>query len=366
MSNFRTGNIDKSLVPGLLRGLAPVRAVDQITDVDLDALKSRGKNVLLLDVDNTLVVWRGDVISPEVEAWLQKGRDLGFLICLLSNTRNRERLKRLAAKLGVKYTIGRFKPSRYMYRKALHEFGAKPSQAMMIGDQLFTDILGANRAGIEAIWVRQIAPKDLAATKISRFGERLVRPGIYRGMARMDSDSNADLPVGGTAAFELLRHQAVRQFVKFCIVGGTSTVIDKGLLWVLMFYVGWGDGLMSNALGSWLLEGAPSLFAFAKTPDEAAVPVLNVFTAALAILNSFVWNRRWTFRIRGREHRAVQLKKFFFVAGIGFGLNILITSFLHTVLAGGPERTLAIGAIVATVVVAFWNFLGQKLWTFQR
>ena len=52
----------------------------------------------------------------------------------------------------------------------------------MVGAQLFTDVLGANRTGIDAIWVKPIAYKEFAGTKISRLGERLVRNRLYRAM----------------------------------------------------------------------------------------------------------------------------------------------------------------------------------------
>lgn len=361
MSGFRTGKFDIEQVPGYLRPFAPVQAIDSILDIDPAALAAAGKKLILLDVDNTLVVWRGNEIDPEVQNWIDRAKLAGMNLCLLSNTRNHARLKNLSERFGIQFAIGKFKPSRYLYRKAMQEFGAKPSESVMIGDQLFTDILGANRSGIEAIWVRQMAPRDLITTKVSRMGERVVRRGLYRAL---EPD---ELPIGGAAAIGLLGVPVVRQFIKFCIVGGSSTVIDKGLLWVLMFYVHSSDGgLMSTALGNWLTESMPFLFSFAKTPDEAAVPVLNIFTAGLAILNSFVWNRRWTFKIRGKENRSVQLQKFFVVALIGFVLNVAITSVLHTMLSGGPERSLAIASLVATIAVAFWNFTGQKLWTFRH
>ena len=75
---------------------------------------------------------------------------------------------------------------------------------------------------------------------------------------------------------------------------------------------------------------------------------------------------RWTFKIRGREHRAAQLRKFFAIALIGMLLNTFITTSLGNIIPGHEKRSLAIASLVATVLVAFWNFFGQKLWTFKQ
>lgn len=370
MSTFRTGDFDLDRLPVILRPLAPTSAVDSVLDIRAEDLVARGKRVMLLDVDNTLVVWRGNEISAQVLGWVRSMRDNGIEMCLLSNTRNRERLATLSERLDVPFLIGKFKPSRYMYRLALERFHAKPSEAVMVGDQLFTDILGANRTGIEAIWVRQMASRDLVTTKVSRLGERLVRGKLYQALR--PAGDTGELPLGGSGAFDLLAHPTVKQFVKFCIIGGSSTVIDIGLYWVLMFHVPYGDQLLSDALGTTLVERYPALFTALATKDGALVaklaagPLFKVFSAGVAILNSFVWNRRWTFKIRGREHRAAQLRKFFAIALIGMLLNTFITTSLGNIIPGHEKRSLAIASLVATVLVAFWNFFGQKLWTFKQ
>jgi putative flippase GtrA len=295
-------------------------------------------------------------------------------ICIISNTRHPERLDRLATKLDICYKHHwRFKPSRHMFKQALAEYKVEPKQAVMIGDQLFTDVLGANRSGVDAIWVKQMAPVDFALTKVSRMGERILRKRLYRKIQQLegteepvDEGEEEDLPLGGTAAFELLQNPVVRQFVKFCIVGGSSTVIDLGLLWVMMFYLRSGDELLSQVVGSYLVQHYPMLFgSYAAKPPDAAVPVFKILTSGLAIFNAFVWNRRWTFKIRGKEHRSVQMQKFFAVAIVGMVLNTIITTIVNSNLPGAPKTRLLIAMIVATVLVTFWNFFGQKHWTFK-
>lgn len=382
MSDFRTGRFDKTRVSPAFQRFCPIRAEASIHGIDPAELAKAGKRLVLLDVDNTLLAWRSEDIPQSTHDWVDQARAAGLQMCILSNTRHPERLDRLSKKLGIPYHFGKFKPSTVMYLKALEQFQVKPEEAVMIGDQIFTDVLGANRSGIEAIWVRQMAPVDFFGTKISRLGERLLRKRLYRAMVeeiqQADGDgpeegpAEEDLAVGGTAAFDLFQHPTVRQFVKFVIIGAVSTAIDKGLYMLLMFYVPAGHGLLSDQLGSSLLERFPTLLTGLATkegvliPKLAAGPVFVVFTSTLAIFNSFVWNRRWTFKIGGKEHRAVQLRKFFTIALIGTLLNMAFTAGFSNIIPGHEKRSVLVASAIATVVVAFWNFFGQKLWTFKK
>lgn len=174
------GKVDRERVWRSLRGVAPTRIVDDLRDIDLAALHAQGKRLILLDVDNTLVPWRQEDIPEWVFEWIAGGRAVGLEFCILSNTRRHARLARLSERLDIPFLRGRFKPSRAMYAMALAQFGVQPEQAIMLGDQLFTDVLGANRSGIDAIWVRPMTRRDFVGTKISRFGERIVSTHLRR------------------------------------------------------------------------------------------------------------------------------------------------------------------------------------------
>ncbi|MCO5297425.1 MAG: YqeG family HAD IIIA-type phosphatase [Fimbriimonadaceae bacterium] len=362
MSGFPIGDFDRSAVPFLLRRVCPLQSVETLVDVDLDQLHAKGKTLILLDVDNTLLPWRGLEIPATTRAWIAHARQLGFKMCILSNTRHPERLERLAGELDIAFRRGRFKPSTHMYQMALDEFGVEADEAVMIGDQLFTDVLGANRAGIDSVWVRPMTGRDFIGTKVSRMGEFLVRRTFHRAL-RKEGDLMQNGAVSATSS--LMGRPVVRQFIKFCIVGGTSTVIDVGLHYVLMFVLTVNGELLSLAFGRWLLTATGSVAPDAGDATQISFTVFKVVSASVAILNSFIWNRRWTFRIRGKEDRHRQLVKFVAVAVIGMVLNTLIASGLNSVIPGHPKRSWAIATAVATVAVAFWNFMGQKLWTFR-
>lgn len=373
MSQFRAGSFQREDVHPMFRNLFPVASVLSLYDIDPADLRERGKKLIIIDVDNTLLPWRSEEIPSESIEWIQRAKDASLYVCLLSNTRNPARVQRIAVRLGVEAIRGRFKPNPAGYEQALRQYKVHANEAVMIGDQLFTDILGANRTQIDAIWVHPLTPKDFVGTKVSRFGERLARRFLHKGIESHDEANWLDRLVGATPVDDA-KHVAVipekaslgQQFTKFAIVGGTSTVIDAGLHYLLMFYIPTKDVPFGQSLGDWLIATMPQIFQGSKDAFAASTPVLKVVTASLAILNSFHWNRRWTFGIRGRAEAIGQLQKFFLVSIIGMGLNTLLVTGFNNIIEGHAKRSWAIATLIATVVVAFWNFSGQKFFAFRR
>jgi putative flippase GtrA len=168
------------------------------------------------------------------------------------------------------------------------------------------------------------------------------------------------------AKVPMWRRTVVRQFAKFCVVGVASFVIDYGIRMVLLFGVPCGQTKLGNAFGGWLRSCLPAIFAYADKNVAAALPVFATFSASVAILNSFFWNRSWTFRIRGREDAAAQLRRFVLISVIGLVLNVLFSTAFDRVIPG-PEKTRAgIATVLAAVLVAIWNFVGQRLYAFRK
>ena len=352
---WRTGRFDRNRVPGIFHTFVPAHAAVSLTDIDLDQLWADGKRLILLDVDHTLVKWRAEEFAEPVVAWIERAKQMGFALCIISNTRRVERLGRLCTKLGVETVRGRFKPSRAMYRLALIRFKAKPEEAIMVGDQLMTDILGANRAGIQAIWVQKMEGKEFAGTRVNRMMERFFQSVIYRGLVSPVDEK----PASNEKELPFSERLVTRQFVKFVIVGGSSFLIDFFVTWFLRFHSG-----MAEPLGKWL-EGSIPFFDKFKTPEDAAIPIFVAVAASLAIVNSFIWNRLWTFEIRGKEQRLSQFRRFVLISVIGLVLNVLITSGLNNILPGHRQYSLAIAKVVAAGIVAFWNFAGQRYYAFK-
>ncbi len=374
MRGFKTGTFSKHRVWGPLKALSPIEAAASIMEISAESLATAGKKLVLLDVDNTLLPWKSEDIPDSTFEWIASLKAKEIKLCILSNTRHPDRLQRLSKKLEVPFIRGKFKPNPAIYNQALKDFEAKPEEAIMIGDQLFTDVWGANRAGIDAIWVRRMANREFPGTKISRLGERIVRPALYKAIEMHPNEIDApetesgelDVMPSEAGAMELLKRPIVRQFAKFCIVGGLSFAIDYCIRMTLLFAVPYGDGTLSEVAGTTLMERFPSAFGRFGDAKEAFYPLAAIAGGTFGMINSFLWNRRWTFRIKGREDRMRQLKKFFVVSMIGFLLNVVISSLLNHAIPGDEKTSARIAIVVATGIAAFWNFFGQKLYAFKK
>jgi HAD superfamily phosphatase (TIGR01668 family) len=361
---WKSGDFDRKRISGVFHPFTPAHAADSLEQVDLQRLWDGGKRLILLDVDNTLVEWKGENFAPTILEWLERAKTMGFQLCILSNTRRVERLGRITQLLGVETVRGRFKPSRAMYRLALLKFHRKPAEAIMIGDQMMTDILGANRAGIDAIWVRKMAQKEFGPTRINRFMEGLLTGPIYKSLVT-PIDEHEDTPVVESAK-PLAEKTVFHQFVKFAIVGATSFVVDFAITYFLMKVLHVGGVLLSDRVGETLRTAAPSLFSFAKDNLGAAAPVLGFAASLFAMLNSFVWNRLWTFEVRGKEERLKQMRRFYAVSLVGLVINNVVFTILFNIIPGHRTLSMFVGRAMGAMVAAVWNFLGSRHYAFKK
>ena len=128
---------------------------------------------MILDVDNTLVPWGETEMAPATRSWLEGLRASGFRICLVSNNRRRE-VESLAEELGFPVILGAAKPMRRAFVRAMGLLGTGPSETAVIGDQIFTDILGGNLAGAYTVLVNPLSRREFFTTRVSRQVERLV------------------------------------------------------------------------------------------------------------------------------------------------------------------------------------------------
>lgn len=152
----------------------PDEVVASVSDIYPTRLVQQGIQAVLLDLDNTLVPWQKVDVPDAVRQWVEAMKSAGLRLCLVSNTRRRRRLEILAKELGVAYVPKAFKPRRYGLRQALDQLKATPEQAVMIGDQIFTDVWGGNRMGMRTILVLPMARREFIGTKVSRLVERIL------------------------------------------------------------------------------------------------------------------------------------------------------------------------------------------------
>ena len=133
------------------RGVYP-----SVTEIQAKQLARRGIKLVLADLDNTLVPYKVPEPTPEIVAWKQELEAEGIKLFLLSNSRKPGRAQHFAQALGIPFQGHSGKPKRGGYLRAMERMGCTPEQTVMVGDQIFTDTLGANRSGVVPLLVRPI------------------------------------------------------------------------------------------------------------------------------------------------------------------------------------------------------------------
>jgi hypothetical protein len=136
--------------------LIPRGFYETVTDLSPDALARRGIRLVLADLDNTLVPYGVTEPTAEVAAWKQALDKAGVQLFLLSNSRRPGRPQGFAEKLGIPVLGHAGKPKKKGYLLAMERMGCKPEETVMVGDQIFTDVLGANRVGVTPLLIRPI------------------------------------------------------------------------------------------------------------------------------------------------------------------------------------------------------------------
>lgn len=151
----------------------PDDLIDHVTEITPEFLARRGLRGLLLDLDNTLVPYGSYDEAAEVIRWATELRGAGIGIYLLSNATGK-RAAFWLERLGFGGVGMAGKPNPRAFQKGVQELGLRPEQVGMVGDQVFTDILGGNLAGMHTILVRPLADNALPHTKFARKLERVV------------------------------------------------------------------------------------------------------------------------------------------------------------------------------------------------
>lgn len=154
--------------------LHPHLRVASVHEVTPALLADEGIRSLLVDVDDTLLSSRTDDLDPNVTRWFESLKAAGVAVAILSNG-SQERVRQIATVVGVPALSLAGKPFRVAFRRGLKLLGnASPESTAMVGDQLFTDVLGARQAGLKTILVEPLSPGKLPHTRLARRLERLV------------------------------------------------------------------------------------------------------------------------------------------------------------------------------------------------
>lgn len=147
----------------------------------------------------------------------------------------------------------------------------------------------------------------------------------------------------------LWRRPGVRQLIKFCLVGASSTVIDKGAQFVMLSVI-------------------------EKSAPQIPWWIASIFAFCLGVTNGFFWNRRWTFSQTqaAPSEAATQYAKFIATNVIGLGLNLIFTKLFLVAFTGqvshevNPDKMhVMFASLCAVPIVVIWNFSAAKFWTFR-
>ncbi|MGN1344791.1 MAG: YqeG family HAD IIIA-type phosphatase [Traorella sp.] len=157
----------------MIINLYPDEIKQKLVDIDLNILYEQKISILILDVDNTLCLHDEESISQEKLMWIQKALDLGMKIILISNN-HASRIERIAKKIGCQFCAFSLKPLPFVYMKIIKQNLVDKNCMMCIGDQLFTDILGAKLMGLKNIYVKPMSEKDIIYTRIPRKIEKWI------------------------------------------------------------------------------------------------------------------------------------------------------------------------------------------------
>ena len=135
--------------------LLPTVCCEALTDVTADFLTRRGISLLMLDFDNTIVPYITNEPTPQMKGWLEGMLASCITLCVVSNSK-RDRVKVFCKQYGLNCITHAKKPFAKGIRQCLAQYGKEPQQCAIAGDQIFTDTLGGNCAGLTTILVRPI------------------------------------------------------------------------------------------------------------------------------------------------------------------------------------------------------------------
>ncbi len=158
--------------------------VTRVSDITLEQLRDWNIAGIALDLDNTIVPWQTSDVAPDIAEWVLRVRQAGIHFCLLTNN-YAPHVRRVGAALDMPVVRGALKPLPSAFSAALRQLRSEAGQSLAVGDQLFTDVLGAKAIGMRAIVVKPLTSHEFPTTKLLRLLEgpvyaRLRRAGATR------------------------------------------------------------------------------------------------------------------------------------------------------------------------------------------
>lgn len=157
----------------------PDKYYKNIYEINYRQLKQNGIKCLLFDLDNTLVPPHIGKPDKKIRDLFDNLKELDFKIIIMSNS-GKKRLTPFKDELIIDCSASSMKPLKRKFNKIIKQYKLDISETAIIGDQLLTDVLGGNRAGITTILVNPISKKDIIYTKLNRKVEKLIEKKLLK------------------------------------------------------------------------------------------------------------------------------------------------------------------------------------------
>lgn len=147
--------------------------IDKTQDIHYEFLKRNGIRGLILDIDNTLVPNHVKEADEAVVRWMERIKSSGIKVCIVSNA-SQKRVVKFNERLKV-YAIHRAnKPGTKNFLQAARLMALEPKEIAVVGDQIFTDVYGGNKAEMKTILVKPIDKREVLFVRLKRYPEKLV------------------------------------------------------------------------------------------------------------------------------------------------------------------------------------------------
>ena len=161
--------------------LYPDAHLNNVREITTNFLQDNKINALILDVDNTLIDYDKNLPEETIE-WAKELKSNNIKLYILSNTNKKEKVKTVAEKLGIEYMYFAKKPLKSGFKKVQEKLKEPSQNIAVVGDQIFTDIVGGNRCKMFTILVEPIAEKDIWITMIKRPIENAIKKKYHENM----------------------------------------------------------------------------------------------------------------------------------------------------------------------------------------
>ena len=169
--------------------LYPRLYLKSVTEITMDILRQNDIKGLILDVDNTII----DIdrnMDDKVKKWAFDLKEQGIKLCIVSNTNKHDKVKEAADKLEIPYFYFAKKPFKKGFMKAKELMNLDVKNIAAVGDQIMTDVIGANRCKMFSILVEPISEKDIFITKVKRPIEKLI---INRYLSKIEREKKRNV-----------------------------------------------------------------------------------------------------------------------------------------------------------------------------